>query len=410
MREKKKQFIYIGDFDFRNENVQSFLVKNNGKILSELGYHLDFIGINTKNNIYNNSIVLEKKTIENFSYWELPNSLSFKGMFFFIKIINHIIKILNEILNYGPVSGVITYQCPTYAYAIKKIGLWCKKNKIPYIVNCADLPIFDQQPFHRKIIMKFNWMYMHRQNKLFANGIIAVSHYIQEFYSNNETPSIIIPPLFDSSALTFLKTKENNVPTFIYAGTPFKSYGKPVNPKGMKDRLDKVIDLFSLVSELGIEYRLEIIGISYDEYLLGVPRHNKFLEKTNSILFYGRLSHAETIQKVALSDFSINYRDDNMMTKAGFSTKIVESVSLGTPVIINDIGDYFDYLTDGESGFKLHSKMEDNVSLINRLCLMPASERYKLKKLLLIKNIFFYKNYKNLMRDFLYNINKKFND
>ena len=38
--------VYIGDFDFRNENVQAHLVKNNGKVLNSLGYHIEYIGIN----------------------------------------------------------------------------------------------------------------------------------------------------------------------------------------------------------------------------------------------------------------------------------------------------------------------------------------------------------------------------
>ena len=38
--------VYIGEFDLRNENSQAHLVKNNGKILRQLGYEVFFVGTN----------------------------------------------------------------------------------------------------------------------------------------------------------------------------------------------------------------------------------------------------------------------------------------------------------------------------------------------------------------------------
>jgi hypothetical protein len=41
-RMSRKAVVYIGEFDLRNENVQAHLVKNNGKLLKQLGYEVFF--------------------------------------------------------------------------------------------------------------------------------------------------------------------------------------------------------------------------------------------------------------------------------------------------------------------------------------------------------------------------------
>lgn len=402
----KKCILYIGEFDMINENVQSHLVKNNGRILSSLGYQVLFIGVNRNENTiaaFNN---MPTTLIDGqMPYYELPNTFNFAGVFHCKRICRYIVDILNEKEKEYDIKYVITYQSPTYAVAIKQIATWCKKHNIHYIVNCADLPIFELQSPIRKIVMKLNWRYMHNVNQKYADGVIAVSKFIAEFYGKPGRASVIIPPLFDVTE----KRPEilpNKTATFIYAGTPFKTTGHEASPDGMKDRLDKVIDLFVELSKRGVNYIFNIAGISREDYLVSVPRHAEFLLKEDKILFLGKKSHAETLDMIAQADFSINYRDENLMTKAGFSTKIVESVSLGTPVIINSISDTFSYLKDGSDAFKLSGDCETDISKLESLCALPGEERSKLKHILLKKKIFDTEAYLNTMRLFLDSLNR----
>ena len=389
--------VYIGDFDFRNENVQAHLVKNNGKIFNRLGFHVEYIGINRCVSSFRE---LTAYTLNDGNgYLELPETLNTAGLLKIGKVCKTISDKLNEIKKSYNVSYVITYQSPTYALAVKKIAVWCKKNGVKYIVNCADIPTFDLQSPIRKTVMKANWDYLHRINKKYADGVIAVSKYIRDFYSKPGRASTVLPPLFDSYE-TEPDFVSNNIASFVYAGIPFKITGKEANPEGMKDRLDKVIDLFLTLSENGTKYVFDIIGISKEDYLSGVPRHIKPLENETKIRFLGRHSHAETLKIVSNADFSINYRDENLMTKAGFSTKIVESVSLGTPVIINSISDTFDYLTPDSDGFILCGKTERDVEKLTRLCALSQSERLNIKRKLYEKKIFDTANYESNINSF----------
>lgn len=393
MVKSEKFIVYIGDFDFRNENVQSFLVRNNGKILNSLGFHIAFIGINTKETDDRKIKCLPSVGTENGDlYYELPNTLNGKGVFGYFRTVKSIKAYLDSLMARGKVEYLISYQSPTYSIVLKKIAKWCKRNSIKYIVNCADLPIFDLQPFLRRLVMRVNWNYMHRINKRYADGIISVSRFIETFYYKKGRPSVIIPPLFDESKYTYKAPKSNDVPSFIYAGIPFKITGNVASVIGMKDRLDYIIDLFLFLSKKSIPYSFTVIGITKENYLSSVPRHKDALAKESKIVFSDRHKHSDTLAMIAESDFSINYRDVNLMTKAGFSTKIVESVSVGTPVIINRNSDIFDYLKEGVSAFELTGNPEMDVSKISTVCSLSAESRILIKR--------------NLYKDKIFNINK----
>lgn len=397
MSSNHKTVVYVGDFDFRNENVQSQLVKNNARILTGLGFEVFFIGVDRLNTDFYNL-----KTVKwNDHYLELPNSLNLSGLFRCSGVCKKIIDQLDEIERTGgSISHVVTYQSPTYAIVLKMIAIWCRRRDVQYVVNCADIPVFDSQPFIKRVVMKWNWSKIHHYNKKYADGIIAVSKFIESFYHKDGRKSIVIPPLFDKSNYHFQMIEKKETTSFIYAGTPFIHTNKRVNPKGMKDRLDKIIDLFLELSTEKADYAFSIVGISKEEYITAVPRHKEALETSNQISFLGRQSRFQTLELVFNSDFSINYRDANVMTKAGFSTKIVESVSVGTPVIINDIGDTFDYLEEGKTGFCLSGILVDDANKLSRLCALTKAEREQIKEAVMQKELFSVETYENKMKVF----------
>lgn len=372
----QKCVIYIGDFDLRNQNVQSHLVKNNAKILNSLGYKVAFIGENREAN-YETIESLPKLDVGGGNlFLELENTLSLKGLLSYSKTSKRILSFMDEVANKADVEYVISYQAPTYAPILKRIALWCRNNGAKYIVNSADIPILSSQPLLRRIVMTLNWDYLHRINKKYADGIIAVSRYIENFYHKDGLPSIIIPPLFDDYDDNDYVLAD--ITTFVYAGTPF-IMKKNVSTVGMKDRLDKIIELCLRLSEDGTKYRLLVIGITKDMYTTCIPRHKRAISQNTDIQFMGRYSHQDTLSAVRNSDYMINIRDVNKMNEAGLSTKLVESVSLGTPVIMNSVGDSFLYLREGITGYELSGNLENDVELIKTLCDKSKKERLALK-------------------------------
>jgi len=406
----EKCIVYIGDFDFRNENVQSHLVRNNGIIFSDLGYKTAYIGMNRDVTSFDGLKGLPEIGLrEHEIYYELPNTLNMSGLLKCSEVCKKIIRILDELKGKFSIEYVITYQSPTYAVAVKKTAKWAKKHGVKYIVNCADLPVFDAQPSLKKTVMKSNWKKLHRINNKYADGIIAVSSYIDSFFKKEGRPSVVIPPLFDTLKCSF-EGELNDVPSFVYAGVPFIITGSEVPVSGMKDRLDYIIDLFIRLSENEIPYKFTVVGITKEDYLSCVPRHGKLSEDDGSIVFLGRKSHDETLSIIKKADFSINYRDENLMTKAGFSTKIVESTSVGTPVVINDTGDTFSYLENGSDAFMLSGDVDTDVSELKKMCSLTADERLETKRSLYNKRIFDINNYNEAVFTFLKSVKGDLNE
>ncbi len=401
----QESIVYIGDFDLRNENVQAHLVMNNGKIFNKLGYSVSFIGINRNCCSFEEISKLSSINIENGNYLELPYTLTTKGILLYAHVKRKILSFLDNVCANQSIKYVITYQAPTYAFILKNIALWCKKEGIPYIVNCADLPLFDSQSLVKGAVMKYNWNKMHNINKRYAKGVIAVSHCIAEFYKCENRPSIIIPPLFDEPELLAITAKENDIPVFLYAGTPFIKSTHEIKTTGMKDRLDKIIDLMFDIEKRGILFQFDIVGISKEDYRACVPRHNEMLNQSRQIAFYGTQSHENTLKKLVDADYMINYRDKNLMTEAGMSTKVVESVSVGTPVVMNDIGDTFLYLESGVSGIKLTGDFNKDVGLVSKLCLMNKVDRKRNKSASRSSKVFSIDKYVPVMQSFIESVN-----
>lgn len=371
---RQRCVIYIGDFDLRNQNVQAHLVKNNAKILNRLGYKVAFIGVNREATREEIARLPKLDVGEGNLFLELENTLSVVGLLKYRSLARRILSFMDEVAQDGQVQFVISYQAPTYAIILKRVAHWCRNNRAKYIVNCADITIFNSQPLLRRIMMTLNWKNLHSINRKYADGLIAVSRYIDKFYQRKGMPSVIIPPLFDDFIEDGYKLAEHT--TFVYAGSPFV-LKKNVSTVGMKDRLDKIIDLCLALSSDGVKFQLEVIGITKEMYTSCIPRHKGLLDANKDILFKGRYSHGDTLNAVRNADFMINYRDKNIMNEAGLSTKLVESVSLGTPVVMNSIGDTFMYLREGVTGYELSGNITQDVSVLKSLCNKTVEERTK---------------------------------
>lgn len=359
MKTTKNKIVYIGDFDMINNNVQSHLVRSNGRMLEELGYKVFYIGVNRKRTSFNSICDYEK------GCYHVPNTLSIKGAFNYYKVKKCVFEIIDSLNVLDEIYAVISYQSPTFSIFLKDIVNWCRRNNVTYLVNSADIPVFESANILRNIIMKKNWNYLHRINKKYADGIIAVSRYIQDFYHKEGRPSIIIPPILDSDKQIIVKEKHSNTVNLVYAGTPFVVTNKKVPFKAMKDRLDVIILMIWRAVQKGCLVRLDIFGITESDYLLGVPEHKDIIHELNeNVAFHGKIDHDSVLQYIANADATINFRDYSVMNVAGLSTKIIESISVGTPVIINDIGDTFLYIKDNLTGFRLDNNIEESTKKI----------------------------------------------
>ena len=92
------------------------------------------------------------------------------------------------------------------------------------------------------------------------------------------------------------------------------------------------------------------------------------------IVFWGRVDHKKVLQIVKQSNWAIILRDNNRVVQAGFPTKLVESISCGTPVLVNDFSNIRDYL-DSNNSILIDNLNDIEQSLVRACCKEVTFER-----------------------------------
>ncbi len=175
--------------------------------------------------------------------------------------------------------------------------------------------------------------------------VMAISTYLQKHFQKQADKAVRIPVIADVRSIPF-RTEiyaPNEKTRFVYVGSP-----------GRKDYLKEMLEAFCLLEkELLSRIELHLVGIN-EQQLFSVCEVEPatILALSNVLVAHGRLPHEEAKKHVLDADYSLLFRDANLRyAKAGFPTKIVESLSCGTPPVCNLSSDLGLYLKDGENAF-----------------------------------------------------------
>lgn len=395
----RKRIVYIGNFSPSKMDAQTQLILGNSKILRELNYDVTMI-CNDGNMIPQNEVCGHDE-LEGFGYYALRFSKNVNGLIKSTQMFRQLESILNEI-NPDSISHVICYGSIGFGNQLLMLSRWCKKRNISIIANCVDLPDVNHGNLLERIVKKID-RYIRNYASAQMDGLIAVSDYIKHYFMRRSNyPVVVIPPLKDTEEIKGLvfapreKTKK-----IAYVGVPFPIDGRKVDESAYKDRIDLFIDLLCKVPCK--DWRLDIYGMTQEQYERVVTRQSDMLRKHQSqIVFHGRVNHNEALHAVADADYSVVYRLKNRMTMAGFSTKFVESISCGTPVLMTDTSEYVKYAEKGIPCvmFDLENEEQRIEALENALRKSPE-EIMVMKRKCRDSHVFDYRHYIQLMRDFL---------
>ena len=228
--------------------------------------------------------------------------------------------------------------------------------------------------------------------------IICSTYYIAEYYSNQHT--IVIPMIDDTS---FEKTEDrqptvNQVRRYIYAGSPGYRF--------RKDMVNVIIKGFEKLREKGLRFQLDIYGISEKQYSEVFQQVNNN-DSNSQIIFHGRVPRSEIDKALTISDFYILYRPNTQVCRVGFSTKAMEAISAGVPLVANDVnGDFSRYFTENQA---LLCGAEDEQGFFRTLeesICMPDENVIAMKRNCRIHNPFYYNRYTQQMEMFMKQVDK----
>ena len=185
--------------------------------------------------------------------------------------------------------------------------------------------------------------------------VFAISAFLEEHFRSRGIPTIRIPVIMDVQKMPFREANDESTESekirMIYAGSP-----------GRKDRLGEMVEAIGLLSpEERRRIDFHIVGLTSEGYakIYGEVPPSELAE---SVVFEGRKPRHEVIRQVADSDFAFLLRPpEERYAKAGFPTKAVESLSVGTPMLCNFSSDLSAYLKDGENSGAAEKSGEDSV-------------------------------------------------
>lgn len=331
--------IYAGNFSEPENNAAGKRVYGNSLILEALGYDVLLVGKNSES-----SLSIRKQYSDHIFYESFPNY----GLLNVSAYINHLKEIISK-LEQKPVC-IIRYGSPSLSFFDYLLLRYAHKNGIKVIADVVDWLSADGENIVFNTIKTVD-TYLEKAvfNKQ-SDGIIVISSYLENYYRSKAKFVAIIPPIVSEY---HRNDTENKVINLVYAGAPFRLGVKVKNVHKIKDRLDIAIEALAKTHlEYGDSFVFNVYGITKEQYLTAFPQHKDLLDKnTETIIFYGRKPMSEVQKKIMISDYSVLFREVTRGTMAGFPTKVVESMSFGTPLITTKTSDLPKYINSGNNGF-----------------------------------------------------------
>ena len=348
---KSKQdniIVYVGGFELPDKNAAAQRVLANAKIFRDLGYQVVFIGVD-KTLKANHDILDTKTYVQGFDSWRVPYPNTKRQWLKQMSSIGHIKKVVEQYGN-GHFYAIIGYNYPALA-------LWRLKNYADRIRSLclADVTEWYGSSGGGALFNAVKWLDTSCRMRcvhLQMDGVITPSFYLTNFYGKKGCKVVELPTLYDVVDNPLVRCRKDvNLPMrFLYAGSAFNVNRVNKHRSNIKDRLDKVITMFSEAAKVNSNFVLDIYGLSKENYLSVFDEHSTLLEKLKeNVVFYGRKPHEEIVRNIQEADFTVFIRDIDRVVEAGFPSKFSESISYGTPVLCNMISNIRKYVQEGKN-------------------------------------------------------------
>ena len=226
--------------------------------------------------------------------------------------------------------------------------------------------------------------------------VIAISSYLEEHFRNRGCICRRIPFIYDVKQKEVEKKAPSSKIRIIYAGMISR-----------KDHLTNFLEAIQLLNpEEKERIEVQLYGFSIEDLFKVSDVSKKLMKELEGIVFInGRVSRDTVEKKLLSADFALLFRNaEERYAKAGFPTKVVESMSYCTPMFCNLSSDLRMYLRDGENCILADSENKDDILKgLKRIVALTEDERNRLREGAreTALNAFDFRIYVNEMRELL---------
>ncbi|MGL6260722.1 glycosyltransferase family 4 protein [Vibrio sp. WXL210] len=254
-------------------------------------------------------------------------------------------KIIKHLVYFGMGRKTISWldsleEKPTYiilysGYSpyLLRLNSWCRKNNVKLIFDAVEW--YQAESLIKHCFMPYYLNVELAMRKLIpkVGNVIAISNYLKSYYESKGCNVVRVPPTLDIPEINNFYKPYDSI-KFVYCGSP-----------GKKDLLWKVINVLSDIRNLGYKFEYHIAGLSLEDAKLIYGGDLSFC------FFHGSLSFEKVQKLIRECHYTILFRPNNKVSKAGFPTKVVESMANGVPVITNNTSDLSGIVSDGVNGY-----------------------------------------------------------
>jgi len=323
--------IYIGGFRLPDNNSSAVRALGITKVFNDLGFNVELGGKDGK----------ASEKYSDIKFWDIED---FEGEK--IKSDRNITPIIKKVEDIG-ISNIKVIMAYNYApIAFFKLYKYCKSNNIKLIQDITEWYGIDGRFTLQKLIRMVltNWRIAIMGPKT-KNLIVSVNYLKQKFKKAN---CLVIPQLSLNS--DFRKnqnylSKDDKI-KFVYIGNPGKNFSK--------EKVDWCINIFSNLSVKYKNFSFEIVGINADYFSDNLKLWFK-INKSDSIILHGKLSHEKALTILKRSHFSVFFRPDTRVSKMGYPGKVKEAFDFGVPILTNNTGDLSVYTKNKVNGYVINS-------------------------------------------------------
>ena len=203
--------------------------------------------------------------------------------------------------------------------------------------------------------------------------IVTISKYLQSYFQEKGNPTVYLPSVCDTSIAFTEKEPASDRVIVAYAGSPVK-----------KDLFEPIVKAIAELSEEQKKrFQLHIVGSTVATIATNANVSEDFISSLGEcIRFIPRMPHDEVLKYLEKADFTVLIRPAKMRyAKAGFPTKVPESLSTGTPVICNFSSDLSLFLRDGvDSIIAVDDRVESVKKAFERALSLSPEQRCEMSK------------------------------
>jgi glycosyltransferase involved in cell wall biosynthesis len=382
----RNEVLYVGMFKLPDRDAAAIRVRGIADALNAAGYTVTFI---------DESYAGPVKAGPESSVFQRIALAGMRGVDYFLTASTYFKSI--KAIDWGRLAAVICY--PGSAALILRLMHYCRRYSVPLIIDCTEW--YDPShtiggrfgPFAADSEFRMRWL--HRR----AGNVICISSFLAQYYGGEGCNVVRIPPLVSMergryySDFTAATEQAPGRLSLAYAGRP-----------GRKELLSEIVAGVQASRQRGVDVSLQLVGITESESSVIMKRSGIRVRNCDGIICHGWLPREAALQIIAASDFTVLLRPQKRFANAGFPSKLVESLSLGVPVIANATSDIAEYVRDGGNGYLLSEPsagaLEDAIVRASRLTI-EQRKQMRIQARLRTHECFDYLNYVGVLTHFL---------